>query len=152
MPNYHSLHKPRSNYLFSLPCPCPFLKCFFFLVLPVTFNACLDQGERKRDKEAEDQPDVDHLGVRRWRELLDLAGEDGCHHQHDGQVNCEAGLKVDWLEEGGGIGGDQQQQGGQGTNSSSWFWPLGLIFIFLASLKMIIFGLFEDDYFWPLCY
>ena len=26
-----------------------------FLILPVTFNACLDQGERKRDKEAEDE-------------------------------------------------------------------------------------------------
>ena len=91
----------------------PWLKCFFFLVLPVTFNACLDQGESKRNKEAEDQPDVDHLGVRRWRELLYLAGEDGRHHQHDGQVHSEARLKVDWLEEGGGVGDDQQEQGGQ---------------------------------------
>ena len=74
-----------------------------FLILPVTFNARLDQGERKRDKQAEDQPCINHFSVRRWWELLYLAGEDGRHHQHDGQVHCKARLKVDWLEEGGGV-------------------------------------------------
>ena len=55
---------------------------------------------------------MDHLGVRRWWKLLDLAREDGCHHQHDGQVHSEARLKVDWLEEGGGVGDTQQERGG----------------------------------------
>ena len=80
---------------------------FFFLVLSVAFNGRLDQGERKRDKEAEDQPEVNHLGVwRRW-ELLYLAGENGRHHQHDGQVHSEARLKVDWLEVDGGVADGQ---------------------------------------------
>ena len=86
---------------------------FFFVFLPVAFDGSLDQGEGKGDEEAEDKPDVDHLGVRRWWKLLDLAGEDGRHHQHDGQVHSEARLKVDWLEEGGGVGDTQQEQGGQ---------------------------------------
>ena len=39
------------------------------------------------DDQTEDQPDVDHLHVRGGGQLLDLAGEDGGHHQHDGQVH-----------------------------------------------------------------
>ena len=55
----------------------------------------------------ENEPDVNHIRVRRGRELLYLAREYGGHDQHDGQVHCEACLKVDWFEEGGGVGDDQ---------------------------------------------
>ena len=82
-------------------------------MLQVAFDCSLDQGEGEGDEEAEDKPEVDHLGVRCWWKLLDLAGEDGRHHQHDSQVHCEARLKVDRLEEGGGVGDDQQEQGGE---------------------------------------
>ena len=75
----------------------------------MALNCRLDQGEGKRDEEAEDEPDVDHLGVRCWWKLLYLACEDGCHNQHYSQVHCEARLKVDWLEEGGGVGNGQQE-------------------------------------------
>ena len=97
-----------------MSCLCPFLfPPSFFIFLSVAFYGCLDQGEGKGDEEAEDQPDVDHLGVRGRRQLLDLAREDGRHHQHDGQVHREARLKVDCLEEGGGVGDGEQEQGGQ---------------------------------------
>ena len=100
-------------YLLFLISPSHNGSCLYIILLPVALDGSLDQGESKGDEEAEDQPDVDHLGVRGWRQLLDLAREDGRHHQHDGQVHREARLKVDCLEEGGGVGGDQQEQGGQ---------------------------------------
>ena len=87
--------------------------CFFFLILSVAFNGRLNQGERKRDKEAEDQPEVDHLGVRRWWELLYLAGEDCRHHQHDGQVDRDGVSKEVRLEEYGDEGDEKKEDGGQ---------------------------------------
>ena len=39
------------------------------------------------DNQTEDQPDINHLDVRGGGQLLDLAGEDGGDHQHDGQVH-----------------------------------------------------------------
>ena len=39
------------------------------------------------DKEGEYQPVVNQLCVRGRGQLLDLAGEDGGDHQHDGQVH-----------------------------------------------------------------
>ena len=80
-----------NHYLFAL---FPFLLWFFCVIFPV-----------------EDQPDVDHLGLRHWRHLLDLACEDGRQHQHEGQVHRKTCLKVDWLEEGGGVHDHQQEQG-----------------------------------------
>ena len=75
-----------------------FLLLFVFLAEPKagsTFTAAeaLDDSPEddvcEGDEEAGNQPDVDHLGVRgRWK-LLDLGGEDRCHHQHDRQVHCE---------------------------------------------------------------
>ena len=59
-----------NNYLFAR---FPFLWWFFCVIFPV-----------------EDQPDVDHLGLRHWSQLLDLTCEDGRQHQHDGQVHREA--------------------------------------------------------------
>ena len=73
----------------------------------------MDQGEGERDKKAKDEPDVNHLGVRGWRELLDFAREDGRHHQHDGQVHSDACFKIFGLEEGGGIGDAKEENGGQ---------------------------------------
>ena len=81
--------------------------------IPVVFDCRLDKREGKWDKQAEDQPDIEHLHVRRGRQLGNLGREDGGHHQHDGQVHCEARLKVLCLEEGGGIADAEQEQGGQ---------------------------------------
>ena len=75
------------------------------------FNPSLNEGPREGNKEAIDQPKVDHLGVRRWWELLYLAREDGRHHQHDGQVDRDAGLEVERLEVAGGVGHEQEKQG-----------------------------------------
>ena len=41
----------------------------------------------KRDELAEDQPEVDHLGVGGEGQLLHHACEDCRHHQHVGQVH-----------------------------------------------------------------
>ena len=37
-------------------------------------------------KKATNQPNVNHLGVRCGGQISYLAGEDGGHHQHDGQI------------------------------------------------------------------
>ena len=60
----------------------------------MALNCRLDHSEGKGDEEAEDEPDVDHLGVRGGRQLLDLAREDGRHHQHDGQIHRETCLEI----------------------------------------------------------
>ena len=62
---------------------------------------------------AEDQPKVDHLDVGGERQLLNHTGEDGRHHQHVGQVDGQGSLEVSRLEEGGGKGDHQEEQGGQ---------------------------------------
>ena len=72
----------------------------------------MDQCIGKWDKEAEDEPDVDHLGVRRWGQLLYLTCKDSCVHQHDCQVYCYGRFKIFGLEEVSGIGDDQQEHGG----------------------------------------
>ena len=66
-------------------------------------NSCLGKHEGEGDEEAEDEPHVDHLRVRRWRQLRYLAREDGRHHQHDGQIDlkqavtssCESGWQTE---------------------------------------------------------
>ena len=49
----------------------------------------LDEG----DQLAANQPDVNHLDVGRGGQLVHEVGEDGCHHQHCGQVHRDSGLK-----------------------------------------------------------
>ena len=73
----------------------------------------MDYREGEGDEEADNEPDIDHLGVRRGGQLFYLGREDGRHDQHDGQVHGEASLEVFGFEEGGHVGGDQQEQGGQ---------------------------------------
>ena len=68
----------------------------------------LDEG----DQLSADQPDVNHLDVGSRGQLVHQVGEDGCHHQHCGQVHRDCGLKVEGLEEGGGVGGEDEEQGG----------------------------------------
>ena len=65
------------------------------------------------NKLAEYQPDVDHLGVGGEGQLLHHTDEDGRHHQHVGQVHCEGSLKEERLEEGGGKGDHEQEEGGE---------------------------------------
>ena len=60
--------------------PCFWSFGFSSLLPPVALDCRLDQGEGKGDEEAEDEPDVDHLGVRGGGQLLDFAREDGRHH------------------------------------------------------------------------
>ena len=86
---------------------------FFFIVLPVAFNGCLDQGESKWDKKAEDKPDVDHLDVRGGGQFLYLAHEYGRHHQHDGQVHGDYIAKEVFVKENGGEGDEEQEYGGE---------------------------------------
>ena len=60
---------------------------------------------------AEYQPEVDHLGVGGEGQLLHYTDEDGGHHQHGGQVHTQGGLKEERLEEGGGKGDHEEQEG-----------------------------------------
>ena len=75
---------------------------------------CSSQDDLKEgDNQAEDQPDVDHLHVRGGGQLLYLAGEDGGHHQHDGQVHGDGVTKEVFVEEDGGEGDEEQEDGGE---------------------------------------
>ena len=55
--------------------------------MPVTLDSSLYDDCSERDEQTEDQPGVDHLGVRGGGEGLYLAREDRRHHQHDRQVD-----------------------------------------------------------------
>ena len=68
---------------------------------------------RKGNQLTEDQPVVNHLRIGGQGKFLHDADEDGRHHQHVGQVHCEGGLKEEWLEEGGGKGDHEEEEGGE---------------------------------------
>ena len=58
-----------------------------WLWTPVTLNCSLNDDSCKWNEKTEDEPSVNHLSVRGRRKSLNLAREDGRHHQHDGQVH-----------------------------------------------------------------
>ena len=62
---------------------------------------------------AEYQPEVNHLWIRCKRQLLHHADEDGSHDEHGGQVHTQGRLKEERLEEGGGKGDHEEQEGRQ---------------------------------------
>ena len=68
---------------------------------------------KKGDNQAEYQPDVDHLHVRGGGQLLYLAGEDGGHHQHDGQVHSNGIAKQVFVKEDGDKGDEEKEDGGE---------------------------------------
>ena len=66
----------------------------------------------ERDELAANEPDINHLDVGRWGQLFHDASEDGRHHQHRGQVDRHRRLEVKGLEEGCGVGGEDEEEGG----------------------------------------
>ena len=77
-----------------------------------TLNCSSEDDFKEGDNQAEDQPDVNHLHVRGGGQLLYLAGEDGRHHQHNGQVDCKRIAKHVSFKEGGGVGDEEKEDGG----------------------------------------
>ena len=87
---------------------------FADLAFAVQTLDCRSQDYFKEgDNQAEDQPDVDHLHVRSGRQLHNLAGEDGGHHQHDGQVHGDGVAKQALVKEDGDKCDEEQQDGGE---------------------------------------
>ena len=78
-----------------------------------TLDPCSQDDLKEGDNQAEDQPDVDHLHVRGGGQLLYLAGEDGGHHQHNGQVDSDYISKEVFVKEGGGKCDEEQEDGGE---------------------------------------
>ena len=76
----------------------------------------LDRGSqddlKEGDHQTADQPDIDHLHVRGGGQLLYLAGEDGGHHQHDGQVYGNGVAKEVFVKKDGGVGDEKQEDSG----------------------------------------
>ena len=62
------------------------------LTSSIAFNCCLDQCKGKWNKQAEDEPDIDHLGVRSWRQLLYLTCENSCVHH----ITWQYGVQEFW--------------------------------------------------------
>ena len=83
------------------------------VVLPEVLHAGDDDHLGEGSQLAEDQPDVDHLHVGRLRQALHLADEDGGHDQHGRQVDAQGRLEEARLEEGGGVGDEEEQSGWQ---------------------------------------
>ena len=79
-----------------------------------TLNCGSEDNFKEGDNQAEDQPDVNHLHVRGGGQLLYLAGEDGGHHQHDGQVHSNSIAKQVFIKEDGGEGDEEQEDGWEG--------------------------------------
>ena len=78
-----------------------------------TFDGSSKDDFKEGDNQAEDKPDVNHLHVRGGRQLLYLAGEDGGHHQHDGQIHGDDIAKEVFVEEGADEGDEEQEGGGE---------------------------------------
>ena len=78
-----------------------------------TLNCSSEDDFKEGDNQAEDQPDVNHLHVRGGGQLLYLAGEDGGHHQHDGQVHSNGIAKQVFVKEDGDKGDEEQEDGGE---------------------------------------
>ena len=78
-----------------------------------TLNRSSEDDFKEGNNQAKDQPDVDHLHVRGGGQLLNLAGKDGGHHQHNGQVDRNRVCKEVRLKEDGDEGDEQQEDGGQ---------------------------------------
>ena len=78
-----------------------------------TFNCSSEDDLKEGDNQAEDQPYVDHFHVGGGGQLLYLAGEDGGHHQHDGQVNSDDIGKEVSVKEDGDKGDEEQEDGGE---------------------------------------
>ena len=78
-----------------------------------TLNCSSEDDFKEGDNQAEDQPDVDHFHVRGGGQLLYLAGEDGGHHQHDGQVHGNGIAKEVFVKEDGDEGDEEQEDGGE---------------------------------------
>ena len=68
---------------------------------------------KEGDHQTADQPDVNHLHVRGGGQLLYLAGEDGGHHQHNGQVHSDGIPKQGFVKEDGDEGDEEQEDGGK---------------------------------------
>ena len=78
-----------------------------------TLNRSSEDNFKEGDNQAEDEPDVDHLHVRGGGQLLYLAGEDGGHHQHDGQGHSNSITKEISVKEDGDEGDKEQEDGGE---------------------------------------
>ena len=78
-----------------------------------TLHRSSEDDFKEGNNQAEDQPNIDHLHVRGGGQLLNLAGEDGGHHQHDGQVHGNDITKEIFVKEGGGEGDKEQEDGGE---------------------------------------
>ena len=50
-------------------------------------NKVIDNHLSKGNQLTNDEPYVNHLGVGGERQFVHHTGEDGCHHQHVGQVH-----------------------------------------------------------------
>ena len=99
-------------FLFSLG----FAGIFWFTDLTAavcTLDGCSEDDFEEGDNQAEDQPDVDELHVRGGGQLLYLAGEDGGHHQHDGQVHSNDIAEQVLVKEDGDQGDEEQEDGGE---------------------------------------
>ena len=78
-----------------------------------TLNRSSQDDLKERDHQTGYQPDIDHLHVRGGGQFLYLAGEDGGHHQHDGQVDSNGIAKEVFVKEDGGEGDEEQEDGGE---------------------------------------
>ena len=78
-----------------------------------TLNCSSEDDLKEGDDQAEDQPYVNHFHVRGGGQLLYLAGEDGGHHQHDGQVYGNDIAEEIFIKEDGGESDKEKEDSGE---------------------------------------
>ena len=74
-----------------------------------TLDCILEDDCKEGDKQEKYKPDVNNPHVGGWRQSLYLAGKDGGHHQHYGQVDSNDVAEEDVVEKVGGIDNEEEQ-------------------------------------------
>ena len=88
-----------------------------------TIDGSSQDDIKERHNQTEDEPDVNHLCVRSGGQLLYLAGEDGGHHQHNGQVYSNGIAEQVFVKEDGGEGDEETGGWWEGKWSTTLWRP-----------------------------
>ena len=75
--------------------------------IPKIFHCCQEDCLNEWDELTKDEPNIYHLDIGCWWQLVHHGCEDRSHHQHCSQVYSYCCFKIEWFEEGCGICGQK---------------------------------------------
>ena len=85
------------------------------LLLPLSIKLLNSQEDHLNEGNelSKDQPDVHHPDIGGGGQLPHHTDEQGGHHQHHSQVDCQGSLKEEGFEECGAVGDAKEEDGGE---------------------------------------